>query len=217
CRDYALLSVAGSFYKARSLLNGKVYTLQSKKLPFAAIHGDPEVHDPAMTRFGPTAKVLLQLERYRSSTILDYFKTAGLSVAAFLSFAAILLDFTIFRYILRNLLYDVPFIGKRLFIREVKRIVPGIQLSELQYAKGYGGIRPQIVNMKTRKLDLGEAKIVGDRIIFNITPSPGASTCLQNAEEDTEKIVAFLGEGYTFDKARFLQDLSNEGILSSQV
>ncbi|NER81796.1 MAG: FAD-dependent oxidoreductase [Leptolyngbya sp. SIO1D8] len=29
-RDYALLSVAGSFYKARSLLNGKVYTLQSQ-------------------------------------------------------------------------------------------------------------------------------------------------------------------------------------------
>jgi len=206
-QDYALLSVAGSFYLSRSALNGKVYTMQSKKLPFAAIHGDPEVHDRTITRFGPTAKVLLQLERYRSATILDYFRTAGLSAAAFLSFAAILLDFTILRYILRNFMYDVPLIGKRLFIKEARRIVPDLQLKDLEYAKGYGGIRPQIVNMKTRKLQLGEAKIFGDRIIFNITPSPGASTCLQNAEEDAMKIVEFLGQGYSFERERFLQDL----------
>lgn len=208
--NYALLSVAGSFYKAHSLLNGKVYTLQSKKLPFAAIHGDPEVHDRTVTRFGPTAKVLLQLERYRPATVLDYFKTAGLSLPALLSFAAILGDFTILRYILRNLLYDVPVIGKRLFIQEVRRIVPNIRLEDLHYAKGYGGVRPQIVNTQTRKLELGEAKIIGDRILFHITPSPGASTCLQNAEADTEKLVAFLGEDYTFDKARFHQDFEPE-------
>ena len=206
-QDYALLSVAGSFYRSKSALNGKVYTLQSKKLPFAAIHGDPEVHDRTITRFGPTAKVLPQLERHRSSTIIDYFRTAGLSLAAILSFAAILLDFTILRYILRNLLYDVPFIGKRLFIQQVRRIVPSMQLQDLQYAKGYGGIRPQIVNTKMRKLQLGEAKILGDRIIFNITPSPGASTCLQNAEEDVEKIMQFLGDDYCFDKLRFWRDL----------
>lgn len=43
--DYALLSVAGSFYFAPGVLNGKVYTVQREKLPFAAIHGDPEVHN----------------------------------------------------------------------------------------------------------------------------------------------------------------------------
>lgn len=207
-QDYALLSVAGSFYRSRSALNGKVYTLQSKKLPFAAIHGDPEVHDASITRFGPTAKVLLQLERYRSTTIIDYFRTAGLSLAAFLSFAAILLDWTIFRYILRNLLYDIPFVGKRLFIQEVRRIVPSMQLQDLAYAKGYGGIRPQIVNTKMRRLEMGEAKIAGDRILFNITPSPGASTCLQNAEDDAAKLMDFLGEGYYFDQNRFQQDLN---------
>lgn len=206
-QDYALLSVAGSFYRTRSALNGKVYTLQDKKLPFAAIHGDPEVHDRTVTRFGPTAKVLLQLERYRSATIVDYFKTAGLSLGAILSFATILMDLTILRYILRNLLYDVPILGKRLFIQQVRRIVPDLPLKDLEYARGYGGIRPQVVNMKTRRLQMGEAKILGDRIIFNITPSPGASTCLQNAEEDAEKVMAFLGEEYHFDKARFHRDL----------
>ena len=89
-------------------------------------------------------------------------------------------------------------------------IVPSIQLNDIQLAKGYGGIRPQIVNLKTKRLELGEAKIVGENIIFNITPSPGASTCLQNAEYDAEKIVSFLGQEYKFDKRRFLKDLVDE-------
>jgi malate dehydrogenase (quinone) len=50
--------------------------------------------------------------------------------------------------------------------------------------------------------------------LFNITPSPGASTCLQNAEYDTEKILAFLGQDYTFDKKQFLQDLGDEQALA---
>ena len=58
---------------------------------------------------------------------------------------------------------------------------------------------------------MGEAKIVGDKIIFNITPSPGASTCLQNAEDDTNRIISFLGEKYTFDRDRFLGNLEDRG------
>ena len=65
-------------------------------------------------------------------------------------------------------------------------------MSELKYAKRYGGTRPQIVNNTTRKLEMGEAKLSGDKIIFNITPSPGASTCLGNAYSDTSKILSFL-------------------------
>ncbi|MGL4884505.1 MAG: FAD-dependent oxidoreductase, partial [Waterburya sp.] len=80
--NYALLSVAGSFYFAPKLLNGKVYTVQREKLPFAAVHGDPEVHNQAIARFGPTAKVLPMLERHKYSTIIEYFQTAGLSSKA---------------------------------------------------------------------------------------------------------------------------------------
>lgn len=209
-KDYALLNVAGNFYLAPGVLNGKVYTVQLKKIPFAAIHGDSEVHDPRQTRFGPTAKVTPLLEQHDYATIFDYFKTAGLSINAFLSFFNILSDPVILKYILRNLIYDIPLIGKRLFLKEVQKIVPSLQLSELQLAKGYGGIRPQIVNLKTKRLELGEAKIIGENILFNITPSPGASTCLQNAEYDTEKIISFLGQEYTFDKHRFLKDLGDE-------
>ena len=210
--DYALLTVAGSFYFAPQLLNGKVYTVQRKKLPFAAIHGDPEVHDRAIARFGPTAKVLPMLERHHYGSIIEYFQTAGLSVKAILSFAKILSDPIIFKYIALNFIYDFPLIGKRLFIQEVKKIIPSIKLSDLAYAKGYGGVRPQVVNLNTQALEMGEAKITGDRIIFNITPSPGASTCLQNALEDTTKLISFLGDGYEFKRQQFLDDLSVEKV-----
>ncbi|MBD1834119.1 FAD-dependent oxidoreductase [Cyanobacteria bacterium FACHB-472] len=213
-KDYALLNVAGNFYLAPGVLNGKVYTVQMKEIPFAAIHGDSEVHDQSQTRFGPTAKVTFQLEGRNYASIFDYFKTAGLSINAFLSFFNILSDKVILKYILRNYIYDIPLIGRKLFLKEVQKIVPSLQLSDLKLAKGYGGIRPQIVNLKTKRLELGEAKILGENIVFNITPSPGASTCLQNAEYDTEKILDFLGQEYTFDKNRFLQDLGDEQALA---
>ena len=207
--NYALLSVAGSFYFAPKLLNGKVYTVQRQKLPFAAIHGDPEVHNSAIARFGPTAKVLPLLERHNYKSVIDYFQTAGLSLKAIASFIKILSDPIIFKYIAINFLYDFPLIGKFLFIKEVKKIIPSIELDNLSYARGYGGVRPQIVNLDTKALEMGEAKIVGDRIIFNITPSPGASTCLQNAFEDTERIISFLGNDYQFERQRFLTELDS--------
>jgi malate dehydrogenase (quinone) len=54
---------------------------------------------------------------------------------------------------------------------------------------------------------MGEAKLEGDKIIFNITPSPGASTCLGNAYSDTSRIVEFLDNKFTFNKEAFEKDL----------
>jgi malate dehydrogenase (quinone) len=94
-----------------------------------------------------------------------------------------------------------------LFIKEVRKIVPSLKLNELHYANGIGGTRPQIVNNTTRKLEMGEAKLAGDNIIFNITPSPGASTCLGNAYSDTQEIMKFLGDKFKFNKEAFEKDL----------
>jgi malate dehydrogenase (quinone) len=209
-KDYALLDVAGSFYLAPGVLNGKVYTVQLKKIPFAAIHGDSEVHDQTKARFGPTAKVTLLLEKHNYATVIDYFRTAGISANAFISFFNILSEKVIWQYIIKNYLYDIPLIGKRFFLKEARKIVPSLQLNDLHLAKEYGGIRPQIINLQTKRLELGEAKIVGKDILFNITPSPGASTCLQNAFDDTERIISFLGQGFRFDKHQFLKDLGDE-------
>jgi len=142
-KDYALLDVAGSFYLAPGVLNGKVYTVQLKKIPFAAIHGDSEVHDQTKARFGPTAKVTLLLEKHNYATVIDYFRTAGISANAFISFFNILSEKVIWQYIIKNYLYDIPLIGKRFFLKEARKIVPSLQLNDLHLAKEYGGIRPQ--------------------------------------------------------------------------
>lgn len=206
-KNLAILSMAGSFYTAPKVLNGKVYTIQVPKLPFAAIHGDPEVHSEAVTRFGPTAKPIFQLERHNMSTFMEYWKTFGLGINPIISLLKITFDRVLLSYIFVNFLYDLPFIGKRLFIKEVRKIVPSLRLDELKYAKGIGGTRPQIVNNTLRKLEMGEAKLSGDKIIFNITPSPGASTCLGNAYSDTSMIMNFLGNKYKFNKESFEKDL----------
>jgi malate dehydrogenase (quinone) len=206
-KNLAVLSMAGSFYTAPKVLNGKVYTIQVPKLPFAAIHGDPEVHSDQVTRFGPTAKPIFELERHNMSTFFEYWKTFGLGLSPILSLLKIISDKILFNYIFINFIYDLPYIGKRLFIKEVRKIVPSLKLNELRYAKGIGGTRPQIVNNTTRKLEMGEAKLTGDKIIFNITPSPGASTCLGNAYSDTQEIMKFLDNKYKFDIEAFERDL----------
>ena len=199
----SLLPVAGSFFLADDLLNGKVYTLQMKKLPFAAVHGDADVHDDGVTRFGPTAKLVPTLERGRFSTVGDFFDVFGLRLASVLSYANILSDRVLLPYVLRNLVYDLPEVGKRAFLPNVQKVVPGVELDDIERAEGYGGVRPQIVDTERKSLDMGEAKLVEEDIIFNITPSPGASTCLKNAMRDTEQVVEFLGGDYTFDEEAF--------------
>jgi malate dehydrogenase (quinone) len=206
-KNLAVLSMAGSFYTGPKVLNGKVYTIQQPKLPFAAIHGDPEVHSAEVTRFGPTAMPIFQLERHNWSSFREYWKTFGLGISPIISLSKIIFDKVLFAYVFMNFLYDLPYFGRRLFIKEVRKIVPSLKLSELRFAKGIGGTRPQIVNNTTRKLELGEAKLTGDNIIFNITPSPGASTCLGNAYTDAAKIIEFLGGKYRFDREAFERDL----------
>jgi len=206
-KSYSILSMAGSFYTGPKVLNGKVYTMQIPKLPFAAVHGDPEVHNEHITRFGPTAKPIFFLERYNYSTFWEYWKTFGFGIRPILSILKISSDRVIFNYLLKNVVYDFPWIGKRAFLKEIRKIVPKVKLEEIKFAKNVGGTRPQIINNETRKLELGEAKIVGKNIIFNITPSPGASTCLGNAFEDTSKLMEFLSNRFTFNRDQFERDL----------
>ncbi|AGB30236.1 Malate dehydrogenase [Natrinema pellirubrum DSM 15624] len=205
-QDKVLLPIAGSFFLADDLLNGKVYTLQMKKLPFAAVHGDADVHDDSITRFGPTAKLVPALERGRISTVKDFLDVFGLNAAAFLSYANILSDRVLLPYVLQNLVYDLPNVGRKQFLPHVQKVVPSVELEDIERAKGYGGVRPQIVDTKNKSLDMGEAKIVGDDVIFNITPSPGASTCLKNAMRDTHTLLDFLEGDYEFDEEAFREE-----------
>jgi len=207
--DYACLPVAGSFYlTSKHLLNGKVYMIQNPKLPFAALHGDPDILAEGNTRFGPTALVLPKLERFSGGTYLDFWKTLRLDRNVISALWKLLRESDIRNYIFRNFLFEIPWMNKRLFLHDARKIVPSLQLDEFEYAHGFGGVRPQVIDKKQQKLMLGEASInTGEGIIFNMTPSPGATSCLGNAERDLRYIVQYLGK--SFDEERFNNELTD--------
>ncbi len=208
--DYGCLPMAGSFYMGnRKILNGKVYMVQNPKLPFAALHGDPDILVNGFTRFGPTALMLPKLERFKPGTYLDFFKTLRLDFTVIKIFLDLFKDSDIRNYVLKNFMFEVPYINKKLFIQDARKIVPSLSDEDISYAKGFGGVRPQILDKKNQKLMLGEASInTGEGIIFNMTPSPGATSCLGNAVRDVEAICEYLG--LTFDEKRFNDELVEE-------
>lgn len=188
--DMSILPMAGSFYYVPKILNGKVYTMQNDKLPFAALHGDPDLVELSKTRLGPTALVLPKLERYTGGTYLDFWRSLKLDRKVIKVFWDLMKDSTIRNYILRNFAFEIPWLRKRLFAKDAQKIIPDLKPEDLEYASGIGGLRPQVIDKTTMQLKLGEASIVpeNERLIFNMTPSPGATTCLGNAYRDAQII-----------------------------
>ncbi len=193
--DLSILPMAGSFYYVPKMLNGKVYTMQNDKLPFAALHGDPDLVEMEKTRLGPTALVLPKLERYTKGTYLDFWRSLKLDRKVIRVFWDLMKDSTIRNYIFRNFAFEIPIIRQKLFAKDAQKIIPSLKAEDLEYAKGIGGLRPQVINKTDMVLQLGEASILpkNENLIFNMTPSPGATTCLGNAYRDTKIITEHLG------------------------
>jgi malate dehydrogenase (quinone) len=203
---YSCLPVAGSYYFTPQILNGKVYTVQNDALPFAAIHGDPDVLVPGATRFGPTALILPILERYNLSTLPDFLQVFRFDRRVAYVLWNLLRVRDIRNYIFKNFLFEIPFIRRVLFLRDARKIVPSLRLRDVKFAHRVGGIRPQLIDKDHRRLLLGEAKIdTGIGAIFNMTPSPGGTSCLENAELDLRAIARFLNSN--IDEDAFKRDL----------
>jgi malate dehydrogenase (quinone) len=201
------LPIGGSFYYADAgILKSKVYTVQNPKLPFAAIHGDPDIKASDKMRFGPTAIALPQLERYHSNRFKDFMEALDADYDTMQVLLELAKDKDIRDYVFKNMMFEVPVIRKKLFLKDAQKIVPTLKKSDIEFAEGVGGLRPQVIDKENHKLLLGEASIDNnDGIIFNMTPSPGATSCLGNGEKDMKKICKYLGKKY--DKKKFLAEL----------
>ncbi|MAL48786.1 MAG: malate:quinone oxidoreductase [Methylophaga sp.] len=204
--EFSCLPVAGSFYFTPQILRGKVYTVQNDALPFAAVHGDPDVLVEGKTRFGPTALLLPLLERYNNKTFFDFLRVLRLDSRVMRVFWDLFRIKDIRNYIFKNFLFEVPLLRRWLFLKDARKIVPGLQLKDIEFAKGFGGVRPQLIDKKNAKLLMGEAKInPGTGIVFNMTPSPGGTSCLENAETDMRLIASRLGA--TINESQLKQTL----------
>lgn len=196
--EYSCLPIGGSFFYAKkNILNSKVYTVQNPKLPFAAVHGDPDLVKDGIARFGPTALALPKLERYHASHFLEFLHSLSPDEAVLKVFYDLLKDDDIRDYVFRNFIYEIPGIRRNEFVKELQKIIPSIKADEIEFADNVGGLRPQVIDKVKKKLLLGEAKIETDvGVIFNMTPSPGATSCLGNAEVDVKLICDYLKQEF---------------------
>ncbi|WP_456391919.1 FAD-dependent oxidoreductase [Nitratifractor sp.] len=207
-KNLAILPIGGSFFfTTRKLLDSKVYTMQNPKLPFAAVHADPDLTADWNTRFGPTAFALPKLERYRQAHIRDLLEAMDIGKDTLEVYYNLLKDSTIRNYILHNFLDELPYIGKHIFVKDARKIIPAMSSEDLIFADGFGGMRPQIIDKENHRLMMGEAKLTVGGAIFNMTPSPGASTSLAIAEKDARQLCDFLGKG--FDEEQHLKEIVN--------
>lgn len=201
--DYSCLPIAGSFYLTKKrILNGKVYMVQNPKLPFAALHGDPDILANGCTRFGPTALVMPKLERYHgNASFWEFIKTLRVDRSVMKVFVDLFGDSDIRNYVMKNFGFEIPYLNKYLFVKDARKIVPSLNVGDVYYAHGFGGVRPQVIDKTQQKLLLGEASInTGTGITFNMTPSPGATSCLGSALKDTKEACKFLGKNFNEDK-----------------
>ena len=202
--DLSTICIAGSFYLTKQkLLNGKVYMVQNPKLPFAALHGDPDLLADGCTRFGPTALTLPKLERYKGCrSVPEFFQSLNFDMDVAKVIWQNFGDSEVRDFLIRNIGFEIPILGKKLFVKNARKIIPSIREEDIYYAKGFGGVRPQVISHSQKKLILGEARI-GENpgIIFNMTPSPGATSCLGNALRDAKSACEYLG--VSFDDAKF--------------
>ena len=177
--------------------------VQNPKLPFAALHGDPDLLADGCTRFGPTALTLPKLERYKGCrSVPEFFQSLNFDMDVAKVIWQNFGDSEVRDFLIRNIGFEIPILGKKLFIKNARKIIPSIREEDIYYAKGFGGVRPQVISHSQKKLLLGEARI-GENpgIIFNMTPSPGATSCLGNALRDAKSACEYLGA--SFDDAKF--------------
>ena len=53
-------------------------------------------------------------------------------------------------------------------MKNVRKIIPSMKMKDLRYGKGLGGLRPQLVDIKKKELLMGEVKVLGENLIFNM-------------------------------------------------
>ncbi|QQS23089.1 FAD-dependent oxidoreductase [bacterium] len=212
---YAMLNVGGNFYKVERDIRGKVYTVQNDSIPFAAFHMDRNLVTNVV-QLGPTTQIILMMIRRDYSTVTDYFHTPLLTtLEGWRAFVRSIRKNNLATYGIKNVLFETPRMGKYLVLREARKIIPDLQIDELELYAGHGGSRPQIIDLDAdNPLVMGDKNIIGDRVILNTTPSPGATVSMRNALRDVLRTVEFLGGKYTFFLDEFKKDF---GVTDEQI
>ena len=88
-----------------------------------------------------------------------------------------------------------------------------MKLDDLDFADHTTGVRPQLIDEEKGELLMGAAKFSdGDGVIFNMTPSPGATSAFANAAEDIVSITEYLGKKIHVDSFKAVFNISPQDV-----
>lgn len=179
--EHQILPFRGEYYllreEKRSLVKGLIYPVPDPKFPFLGVHLTPMVN--GHVEAGPNAVLAMAREGYRSSDIhLPEIKNI-LSYPGFWKMAG--------KYWKAGLYEMARSASKRLFVKDVKRLVPAIEEQDL--IPGGAGIRAQVV--KKDGLLMDDFCIREDLRSIHVVnaPSPAATACFAIGKTIAEKAL----------------------------
>lgn len=180
---YSLANVRGNYFRYPNILRGKVYRVQTEEIPLLQIHADPNPFlDYKFLEIGPTSEVIFS-KNYSKDFEFNYFYREIIKNKKLMRLIyEILKDDEIRGFLLRNYLYKIPKLGRKIFAGEARKIIPSLREELLEFRRG--GVRPQLIDEKQAKLILGDRQFRSDKAVIMITPSPGASASILNAIEN---------------------------------
>jgi L-2-hydroxyglutarate oxidase LhgO len=149
CRDYTLLPFKGLYYKLRkeraNLVRSNIYPVPDISLPFLGVHLTRVISDDVYA--GPTAIPAFGRENYG---VLQGIRP-GEGVKIGWQLARLYgRNQNNFRHLVHS---EIRKYGKAHFLEAARRLVPDITADDLLPC-GKVGIRPQLVNLRTQKLEM---------------------------------------------------------------
>lgn len=182
--EHRILPFRGEYYllrqEARSLVKGLIYPVPDPQFPFLGVHLTPMIS--GKVEAGPNAVLAGAREGYRLSDLnwRDLGEVFGYS--GFWKMAA--------RYWKAGAYEMVRSMSKRLFLKDVQRLVPAIQEGDLEV--GGSGIRAQIVKRDGRLMDdFCFREDLASIHVLN-APSPAATSCFSIGKTVAMKAIAKL-------------------------
>jgi L-2-hydroxyglutarate oxidase len=148
-QDYTLLPFKGIYYKLSSQqafkVRSNIYPIPNPSKPFLGVHFTRALNGDIYV--GPTAIPVLGRENYQGLRGLKIQETFDLSYQILQLFCFNQHDFR------KLAIQELQKYNKRLFFKDAQKLLPSLKIQDLENCSK-AGIRPQLMNKKTKSLEM---------------------------------------------------------------
>lgn len=148
-RDYTLLPFKGIYYKltdeAAARVKSNIYPVPNVATPFLGVHFTRSIYGDVYA--GPTAIPVFGRENYHRLQGISIAETSELSLQLLKLFVK---NHHNFRTIAKN---EMMKYSKKVFFQGAKKLMPSLTMADL-IPSAKAGIRPQLMNKKTKSLEM---------------------------------------------------------------